>query len=343
VSCTRVSRRAGHFGLGRLRVAVVAAVLASIVPASPEVAFAQDASSSSQRALSLAHEGIRLYEAGRWAEADAKLTEAESLTHSPVFLLYVARCRRSAGKLIDARGVYRRVAGESLAPSSPQPWHQAVLDARAELAALEPTIPSVAVRVADGTPTTVATIDGRPAPIRESVELDPGSHQIVIVDGARRAEAAVEVRVGERKRWVDMTFAAPSGAPGAPPADGPADAPADPEMEGDDLGWVPGAVVLGVGIAGLGVGAITGVLALGDAGDVEDACPGGACPPGVTRGSQDATLDDAKAMGDVSTIAFIAGGVLTAAGVVLLVVQPFGDDGPEVVAGARSVGVRTAF
>ena len=48
-------------------------------------------------------------------------------------------------------------------------------------------------------------------------------------------------------------------------------------------------------------------------------------------------------MADVSTVAFIAGGVLSAAGIVLLVVRPFGGEDVDVRAGTRGVVVNGSF
>jgi hypothetical protein len=315
-----------------VRALTSATLLLASAAAAPSIAAAQPTSAESyagRRAVVLAREGIQLYEAGAWAAAEAKLTEAEALSHSPVFLLYVARSRRNAGRLLDARDMYRRVAGEALAPSAPPPWHQALVDARAELTVLEPTIPSIAVRVADGGPATQAAIDGRPVPLGTAVEVDPGARQVIVTDGARRLDAQVDVRPGERDRWVDVSFAAPPYAAGSPGRSGGS--------------WVPGAVVLGLGVVGLGVGAVTGAVALGESGSIEDECPEGACPASVAPGARDEQLSDAHTMADVSTIAFIAGGALTGAGVVLLVVRPFGGDAVQVRAGGRSVALRGSF
>ena len=80
---------------------------------------------------------------------------------------------------------------------------------------------------------------------------------------------------------------------------------------------------MGVGGAALVVGAITGGLAMGDHSDLEDNCPGGQCPP-----EQQDTLDSFHTMGTVSTVGFIAGGVLAATGVVLLLTAPSAAEEP---------------
>jgi hypothetical protein len=78
---------------------------------------------------------------------------------------------------------------------------------------------------------------------------------------------------------------------------------------------VPVIVALAAGGVGLAVGGVFGALALGKRGTLDQECTANKiCPP-----SAQGTLDSLKTMSTVSTIAFIAGGVGVAAGVVLFV------------------------
>jgi len=78
-------------------------------------------------------------------------------------------------------------------------------------------------------------------------------------------------------------------------------------------------VAFGVGGAGLVVGAITGIIALGKAGDLKDQCTAGksSCPP-----TAQSDIDSYKSVGTISTIGFIVAGVGGVAGVVLLLTAP---------------------
>jgi hypothetical protein len=80
---------------------------------------------------------------------------------------------------------------------------------------------------------------------------------------------------------------------------------------------LPGAIVLGVGGAGLLAGAITGGLTLRKASDLKSKCTGVVCPTSVQGEARSVTT-----LGNVSNAMFIAGGVLAATGAVLLVVRP---------------------
>jgi hypothetical protein len=247
--------------------------------------------------------------------------------------LYLARARRNAGRLLDARTSLKAIAAEPMAEGAPPPWKQAQIDARAELAAVEAAIPTIVI-AADPEPRgATATIDGRSAPVETPIEVDPGTHRITLSTSSATKELDVEVRAGERQRRIEV--APPPAA--LPPAIVPRTERQPPRSEGS---LVPGAIVLGFGLAGLGVGAVTGGLALSANGDATALCEGGACP--ADREEQiRSDLDGAGTLADVSTVSFIAGGALTAVGVVLVIARPFG--GSEVAAGTSGLRLRGAF
>jgi len=76
-------------------------------------------------------------------------------------------------------------------------------------------------------------------------------------------------------------------------------------------------VAFGVGGAGLVVGAVTGLLAVGKHGDLADKCPDGKCTT-----DQQSDIDSYKTMGTISTIGFIVAGVGGVTGAVLLFTSP---------------------
>jgi hypothetical protein len=77
-----------------------------------------------------------------------------------------------------------------------------------------------------------------------------------------------------------------------------------------------GFAALGVGGAGLVAGAIAGGMALGKHGELAQICPEGHCT------NQQSAIDSYNLAGTLSTAGFIAGGVLAATGVVLVIVAP---------------------
>jgi hypothetical protein len=83
-------------------------------------------------------------------------------------------------------------------------------------------------------------------------------------------------------------------------------------------------VVGGVGVAGLALGAVFGIVALGKNGDLRNACGGDVHTCVLPAGSPSVTgpRDSARSASTVSTIAFIAGGAALAGGVVLFATAP---------------------
>jgi hypothetical protein len=89
-----------------------------------------------------------------------------------------------------------------------------------------------------------------------------------------------------------------------------------------------------VGAAGLGLGAVTGVLAFVKIHDVQSRCAGVRCPP-----SEQANVDAAGTLGNVSTISLVLGGVGVAAGTVILISLRPGGNTPRAAGAALRVGL----
>lgn len=322
-------------------IAISSLVLGSLLLGAPRAASAQQPATApapdGNKAVALAQEGRAAYEASRWDEAYEKFAAAHASAASPMFELYMARARRNGGKLVEARVIYTRVAGATLAADAPASWQQARTDAGAELAALMSQIPSLVVEVTGAPPGTRVRIDARPVRLGETVEVNPGEHVAVATHGGREVSTEVTVQAGQRGVRVSLAW------DGAAAATRPSDAtPTSPPAEddaGDEGSIVPGVITLAVGGAALGAGAIFGAMALGKDSDVTTACPAGACGPGVDVTAATDDQSSAGTLADVSTVMFIAGGVLATAGVVLLVVRPGGDDGPETTAAVTPSGL----
>ena len=279
--------------------------------------------STSQRALTLGYEADGLFARGRWSEAYERFAEADQLAHSPVFVLYMARCRKNAGRLVEARSLYERAAHETLAPDAPKPFREATTDAAAERDEVARRIPTVRLVVTGAQGAVTVTIDGEVVSARTDViELDPGTHEVKASSADLGVHKTVTVAEGARAVPVELVL---SRAPGAkePP----------PETQSGSL--APALVALSLGVVGVGVGAVAGALAAGKTNDVKPSYIDGHCR--VQDGDE---LDAARTLATVSTIGFIAGGAALALGGVLLIVRPGG--GPSGPATAW-IGVRGAF
>ena len=143
--------------------------------------------------------------------------------------------------------------------------------------------------------------------------MDPGARVFVFTaaDG-RRAELHATVDEGEKAQRVTASFAKVGGPDGS--TTGPDLAPTAGRPPLRTVGFVVG----GVGIASIAVGLVLGLMAISKNSDsnANGHCDASGCDATGTS-LRNTALSDAT----VSTITFVAGGVLAAAGVVLVVVS----------------------
>lgn len=303
-------------------------VLCSAAPA-----FAQSEGDKQVAAQTLYDRATELIKQKNYAEACPKLEEVTKLIPEGIGAkLTLAECYESWGKLASATAVYGIV--ESLATRLNQA--DRVELARERAATLRPKLAHLTIRV----PAPVKALPGlrvtrngtevAAAGFDDALAADKGKHVIVAVaDGKKTWQAEIEIPADGASLVVDVPPlvddpnwkpAAPPGAPPTPPAD-------EPRPE-----WLKpvGFVVGGVGVAGLGVAAAMGALALSKNSEADESC----FSASQCTAAGNATRADAATFADVSTALFIAGGVLTAGGVVMIALAPW-DSGDE--AGAKPV------
>jgi hypothetical protein len=210
-------------------------------------------------------------------------------------------------------------------------------DCIAWLVDVEPRIPSIVLFAKDsgGAEISNASVSMDGVVLAQqldghAIEVDAGRHTFTFAfaDGTKVDQSYV-VLEGQKDQRVGVTVAAP--AP-PPPAAGPNGAtppeplPATPASTEQPPGWsgrkTLALVVGGVGVAGLAVGAITGVMAMGSVSSQKNDCHSSA--PGDCTNHAQALLDHDSASTEsaVSTVGFIAGGALLAAGAVLFLTAP---------------------
>lgn len=296
-------------------------------------------SSASQAALADGRDALTLYDAGQHQEALETFEKAERQYHTPVFLLYIARCHRGLGHLRVARDTFDRVMGEDLGDEAPKPWIRAQADAKAEREAVSALIPELIVTVAGATEGATLTVDGKAAALGESLELDPGPHTLQATAGERSVEQTVELAAGTEQNVVLHLAAAP--AP-TPPKTEPAPATPialPPRTEPDE--GVPGLalagyVLSGLGVVGVAAGIITGVMAL----DANDSAGAGCDPLCPIENAEDA--DRALTLAHTSTGSFVVGGTALALGVLFILLSPAKNDAVArtLHVDAHGVGIR---
>lgn len=329
----------------RARIARALSALAVALALGPAVALAEPTPEETKRALELGIEAKALYDQGRWADALQKFSEADTVVHTPVFTLFIARTERRVGKLLSARTHFRALMAEEVAPDSPPPWLAAKESAKTELAQLEPLIPHATVKLEPAQkPGVVVEVDGKPVEVEKSFEIDPGDHVVRVVVN-KGVEERFHVAEGSSAAVVIQIPA--EGKPVDPPI-----LPPKTRLVYHPGSLFPGAVVAGSGAAGLVVGGILAGLALSAGGDIDEACltePG--CDETKYREAEELKAR-AERLGRASTGLFIGGGVVAAAGVLLLVIRPGGSTVeepvdaswvPEVRVGPTRVEMRLRF
>jgi hypothetical protein len=303
-------------------------------------------------ARAAATEGAKAFDEKRYADAADLFSRAESVVHSPVHLLYIARSQAGLGALVKAQETYRKLAREDLSANAPPAFRKAVEDGNRELKELEPRLPYVTVTV-PGRSDAVVEMDGKrvpPALVGVPLPVDPGAHQFKATAEGMKKELSVTLKEGERQN-VTLTLEpgqAPAGAPPgaaaaptpAPGAVGPAATPASPEAAPastppvSDTGTsgkgmrIGGYIGLGVGAAGIVVGSIFLAQRAGAKSDKADeifnrcnATPTGC---GAADKAQIQKLDDdaKSSKTTLAVVGYAVGGVGLAAGITLLLLAP---------------------
>ena len=278
-------------------------------------------------ARKLAEEGQTALNTKDYPTAADRFRRAEELHHAPTLLVGLARAYVGLGKFVRARESYNKVLHQPLPKDPPPAFTQALKDAKAEIGPVESKIAWVTI-VVSGTDKPAVKLDGDEVPVAAlgaKRAVDPGDH---VVTATAEGFSTDEKRfASESGASADVALAL-TALPSSKPIPGPA--PASGDSGAGDTQRLAGFIGIGVGAAGLVVGAITGGLAMGKHSSLSDACPNGQCPA-----SEQSDLDSYHTLGLVSTIGFIAGGVLAAAGLVVVLTAP--SDPSEPAAPAASV------
>jgi hypothetical protein len=283
-------------------------------------------------ARAMGQEGVKLAEAGNCAEAVEKLSRAEKLFHAPTTLFHLGDCQVKLGKVVEGTENLNRVVREELAPNAPKAFKDAQERAKKALEAARPKIAKLKIAVAaPGDAELSVTIDGEKLPtanLNVNRPIDPGEHTVeASAPGYVTARAKVRLQEGgvdsvaltlERDPNAVAVAPVPAPKPAGTPPPAAASAPTTPASPQQDTGAtespgapnrVPAYVALGVGGAGLVLGTITGLVALGKKGALDDNCASKVCPP-----AEESSLDSTKTMATVSTIGFGVGLVGLAVG-----------------------------
>lgn len=275
--------------------------------------------------------GLDHMEAKRYEAACPAIEESYKLDPRPGTLFTLAECEALRGRLATAIARYDEYLAVHNALPDAQKRKQGdrAKVARAQRDALAREVPQVTLVLPPDAPEgTTVERDGVAVPaesISAPVPLDPGEHVIKArAPGGAEVELRVRVGKGEKKTLTLELKAGPEAAPEPAPAPAPAPPPvtrapepAPPPDSGPSGRRVAAYVAGGLGLAGLALGGVTGTLAIGQKGTVDEHCDGAACDH---EGKEAA--DKLQGFGLVSTIGFAVGAAGVGAAAVLLLTEP---------------------
>ncbi|WP_438017851.1 hypothetical protein WMF18_01605 [Sorangium sp. So ce315] len=314
--------------LRRARLALASVVLASAALLVPAGAAAQGAGGDPTLAQTLFEEGRRLMEAKSYAEACPKLAESQRLRPGTGTLLNLALCNEALGRTATAWGQFK----EALFASKKEGNAAREAFAQEHISALEPRLSKIQLN-AESTPGLLIRVDGNDIPaaaLGTPIPIDPGTHEVeATAQGYSVWSTTVQVGDSADLKAIAIPKLQPAPAP-EPTAAPPAPAPAAGAGRGEGL-RTAGFVIGGAGVAVLGVGAVFGVLAAGQASDAERdqaLCPNKQCTP---QGRKEISAAETKAL--VSTIGVGVGIAALGAGAILVLTS-----GPARTEGARAAG-----
>jgi hypothetical protein len=286
------------------------------------VALAAPTDSDRTTARELAREGYDALEQKNYAVAEDRFRRADALVHAPTTVVDHARALVGMGRLVEAYERYALAIREGVSSDAPASWKQAVSDAESEIEAVKPRLAWLVINI-EGPKEPSVTVDGREVPIASlgaRRATDPGKRKVrVTADGFTSGGRIVMLKEGERQAiTITLDRLESVELPDAAP---PPDAPSGQAAESPSpLPWI----AFGIGGAGLAVGGVTGVMALGVRSDLADLCPSGECRP--RDESEQARMQDDRSeyhtLGTVSGIGFGVGLAGVATGVVLLLTSP---------------------
>jgi tetratricopeptide (TPR) repeat protein len=295
---------------------LLASGLATMIALSPRPARSQSAEDKSA-AEALFDEGKRLLADNRIAEACTRFESSQRLDPGVGTLLFLADCYQNVGRIASAWATFREAA--SAAKATGQTDRETTARQRATQLDDKLYMFTLAVGGAatPGLRVLRNDIEVKKEAWEAAVPVDPGIYKVAVTaPGKKPWSTTVEVPKGAGAQTVTVPVledlppqaAASTTTPVAPP----------PPSGGWSAGRTAGAVVGGLGLVGLGIGAGFGLSAGSSFSRAKALCPNPTC--GDSSGV--ALAHTAGSQADVATALFAVGGAALAGGILLMVLSP---------------------
>ncbi|HEY3817823.1 MAG TPA: hypothetical protein VGL81_11655 [Polyangiaceae bacterium] len=263
-------------------------------------------------ATELFNAGRDMMKNGDYAGACPKLAESARLEPTVGALAKLAECEEHEHRLVSAYGRWQQAL--NLARTT---GDERATDVEHEAARLDGILPKLRIVASGALPAdTVIRLDAvelGPAAQGVPLAVEPGTHAVqasaphkttwstTVETKADGITTPVTIPPLEDAPAPPTVVSPPPPASFATPAPRPPPAPSSP--------WrTVGLASAGAGVAALGVGAVLGLVAMGQRNQA--GCPGNVCPDDASA----STLRGAKSSADVSTVLFVAGGALVGGG-----------------------------
>lgn len=276
----------------------------------------------------------RLMNERKWAEACPKLEESQRLDPAGGTALHLAVCREQEGKIATAWALYR----DALSLAKRDGRKDRAKAAQERIDALGPTLPRMKLSIADATTAlpklTITRDDVEMSRVLwdEVLPVDPGRVTVVArAPGKRSFATVIHIPKHPGVTTVEVPVLEDEGAPGSESHAAAGDTRPDAGGTQRVIAYSVG----GLGVVGVAIGSVFGAMSMGDRATVKAQCR----PPDFKLCTAVGFEAGQSALrnGDISTVAFVAGGVLLTGALVLYFTAPRG-----AVALAPTLGPRAA-
>ena len=271
--------------------------------------------------------GLRLFKAGKMADALPVFREVADGSGSPNARLYVGHCLQQLGKYVEAHRAFTAVVKQTTQRGDTK-YETTREAALAQLGLLEPRIAKIVVSLADVPNGLAVKLDGTALEEKDlgsPVVVEPGMHK---VEGTAPEMAPVSrdinVDAGESKTTI-LAFKKLETVPAPAPVTKIETSPSKP-FPMRTVGFVAG----GVGVAGMAVFTVAGLMAKSTFNRMSDVCGSAGCSDPGQLGD----IDKGRSQQTLANVGLMVGLVGLSAGAALVILGGGnqGNDAPATVA-----------